>query len=44
MAVHLDLGRKGESLAKTFLDYQPTKRFETGLIETIEYFKNLYSK
>ena len=32
------------SLARTFLDYQPTKRFETGLIETIEYFKNIYSK
>lgn len=31
------------SLAKTLLDYQPTKRFETGLIETINYFKEIYS-
>lgn len=31
------------SLAKALLDYQPTKRFETGLIETINYFKKLYS-
>jgi UDP-N-acetylglucosamine 4-epimerase len=31
------------SLAQTFLDYQPTKKFETGLIETIEYFKKIYS-
>ncbi len=31
------------SLAKNLLDYQPTKKFEDGLIETIEYFKNLYS-
>ncbi|MBC7937247.1 MAG: SDR family oxidoreductase [Rhizobacter sp.] len=31
------------SLAKDLLDYQPTKRFEDGLSETIEYFKNLYS-
>lgn len=31
------------SLAKDLLDYQPTKKFEQGLIETIEYFKNIYS-
>ncbi len=31
------------SLAKKLLDYQPTKKFEDGLIETIEYFKKLYS-
>ena len=31
------------SLAKDLLGYQPTKKFEDGLIETIEYFKNLYS-
>jgi UDP-N-acetylglucosamine 4-epimerase len=31
------------SLAKKLLGYQPTKRFEDGLIETIEYFKKLYS-
>lgn len=31
------------SLAKELLGYQPTKRFEDGLVETIEYFKNLYS-
>lgn len=31
------------SKAKELLGYQPTKRFEDGLIETIEYFKNLYS-
>lgn len=31
------------SLAKNLLDYQPTKRFEDGLVETIEYFKELYS-
>ncbi|MES2429655.1 MAG: SDR family oxidoreductase [Bacteroidota bacterium] len=30
------------SLAKKLLDYQPTKRFEDGLIETIEFYKNLY--
>lgn len=28
--------------AKTLLGYQPTKKFEDGLIETIEYFKNVY--
>ncbi|HEX2684095.1 MAG TPA: SDR family oxidoreductase [Ferruginibacter sp.] len=31
------------SLAKKLLDYQPTKRFEEGLAETIEFFKKLYS-
>lgn len=31
------------SLAKNLLNYQPTKKFEDGLTETIEYFKNLYS-
>ena len=31
------------SLAKNLLHYQPTKKFEDGLIETIEYFKTLYS-
>jgi UDP-N-acetylglucosamine 4-epimerase len=31
------------SLAKELLGYQPTKNFETGLTETIQYFKNLYS-
>lgn len=30
------------SLAKNLLDYQPTKKFEDGLIETIKYFKHLY--
>lgn len=30
------------SLAKNLLGYQPTKKFEDGLIETIEYFKHLY--
>lgn len=30
------------SLAKTLLDYAPTKDFATGLKETIQYFKNLY--
>ncbi len=32
------------SLAKNLLNYQPTKKFEEGLTETINYFKNLYSK
>ena len=32
------------SLAKKLLDYQPTKKFEEGLEETIEFFKQLYSK
>jgi UDP-N-acetylglucosamine 4-epimerase len=31
------------SLAKNLLGYQPTKRFEDGLIETIKYFKEVYS-
>jgi UDP-N-acetylglucosamine/UDP-N-acetylgalactosamine 4-epimerase len=31
------------SLARELLDYQPTKKFETGLTETIEYFRNIYS-
>jgi UDP-N-acetylglucosamine 4-epimerase len=31
------------SLAKNLLDYQPTKKFEEGLEETIEFFKQLYS-
>ncbi|MGG9961299.1 SDR family oxidoreductase [Ferruginibacter sp. SUN106] len=31
------------SLAKNLLGYQPTKKFEDGLIETINYFKQLYS-
>jgi len=31
------------SLAKELLSYQPTKKFEDGLVETIEYFKNIYS-
>jgi UDP-N-acetylglucosamine 4-epimerase len=30
------------SLAKIFLGYAPTKRFEDGLIETIQFFKQLY--
>lgn len=30
------------SLAKNLLDYQPTKNFETGLKDTIEYFKQIY--
>jgi UDP-N-acetylglucosamine 4-epimerase len=30
------------SLAKKLLDYQPTKRFEKGLEETIEFFKQKY--
>jgi UDP-N-acetylglucosamine 4-epimerase len=32
------------SLAKNLLGYQPTKRFEDGLAETIAYFKKVYSK
>lgn len=32
------------SLAKNLLGYDPSKRFEDGLIETIEFFKQLYSK
>jgi UDP-N-acetylglucosamine 4-epimerase len=31
------------SLAKNLLGYQPTKKFEDGLIETIQFFKQLYS-
>lgn len=31
------------SLAKKLLGYQPTKKFEAGLEETIEYFKQLYT-
>jgi len=31
------------SLAKELLGYQPTKRFEDGLTETIEFFKQKYS-
>lgn len=31
------------SLARTLLDYQPTKRFEDGLKETISYFQQLYA-
>jgi UDP-N-acetylglucosamine/UDP-N-acetylgalactosamine 4-epimerase len=31
------------SLAKNLLGYQPTKKFEDGLKETIEFFKKLYS-
>jgi UDP-N-acetylglucosamine/UDP-N-acetylgalactosamine 4-epimerase len=30
-------------LTKNLLGYQPTKKFEDGLIETINYFKKLYS-
>lgn len=32
------------SRAKNLLGYQPTTKFETGLIKTIEYFKHLYSQ
>jgi UDP-N-acetylglucosamine 4-epimerase len=32
------------SLAKNLLNYQPTTKFETGLLKTIEYFKDLYSQ
>ena len=31
------------SLAKNLLGYEPTKKFEDGLTETIEFFKNKYS-
>ena len=31
------------SLAKDLLNYQPTVKFETGLVTTIEYFKGVYS-
>ena len=30
-------------LAKKYLGYQPTKKFEEGLIETVKYFKEIYS-
>jgi nucleoside-diphosphate-sugar epimerase len=30
-------------LAQTLLGYKPTKKFEDGLIETIQYFKKQYS-
>ncbi len=32
------------SLAKNLLGYQPTTKFESGLIKTIEHFKDLYSQ
>jgi UDP-N-acetylglucosamine 4-epimerase len=32
------------SRAKNLLGYAPTTRFETGLVKTIEYFKDLYSQ
>ena len=32
------------TLAKNLLQYQPTKRFEDGLTETIEFFKKVYVK
>lgn len=31
------------SLAKELLGYSPTKKFEDGLIETVQFFKNIYS-
>ncbi|MDQ2721083.1 MAG: SDR family oxidoreductase [Bacteroidota bacterium] len=31
------------SLAKKLLDYEPTTKFERGLVKTVEYFKDLYS-
>jgi nucleoside-diphosphate-sugar epimerase len=31
------------SLAKNLLGYSPTKKFEQGLIETIDFFKEKYS-
>lgn len=31
------------SMAKSLLDYLPTTRFEDGLIETVQFFKKLYS-
>jgi UDP-N-acetylglucosamine 4-epimerase len=31
------------TLAKNLLNYQPTKKFEDGLIETIEYFRKIYN-
>jgi UDP-N-acetylglucosamine 4-epimerase len=32
------------SLAHEMLGYEPVKKFESGLIETIEYFKSIYNK
>lgn len=32
------------SLAKNLLDYEPSKKFEVGLLETIEFFKQLYGE
>lgn len=32
------------SLAQNLLEYKPTTRFEDGLVKTIEYFKELYSR
>ncbi|MGN6533191.1 MAG: SDR family oxidoreductase [Ginsengibacter sp.] len=32
------------SLAENLLNYKPTTKFQTGLIKTIDYFKNLYSR
>jgi UDP-N-acetylglucosamine/UDP-N-acetylgalactosamine 4-epimerase len=32
------------SRAKELLGYEPTTKFETGLVKTIEYFKHLYSQ
>ena len=32
------------SLAKNLLGYEPTTKFETGLVKTIEFFKDLYSQ
>ncbi len=32
------------SLANKLLGYQPVRRFEEGLTDTIEYFKKIYSK
>ena len=32
------------SLAKNLLGYEPSKKFEAGLVETIEFFKQLYSE
>ena len=32
------------SLARKLLDYQPTKKFQDGLVETIDFFKKVYEK
>jgi UDP-N-acetylglucosamine/UDP-N-acetylgalactosamine 4-epimerase len=32
------------SLAKNLLGYEPSKKFEDGLVETIEFFKTMYGK